>query len=103
MSNNTATIRKTHTGNTSVIEYANNETAIIGPSAISSTPVHSTAIGYWSYFPATGALVVRYANSETYYRYEGVPMRTVFALFTADSLGSFFATEVKPYFTVGVA
>ena len=106
MSNNTATIRETHWGTTSVIQYANNETATTGVTGITSWCEHSTAIACWSYFPtgATGGeLVVRYTNSETYYRYMGVPMRTLFLLFTADSLGSFFATEVKPNFPVEVA
>jgi hypothetical protein len=93
---NTATIRKSHTGFTSVIEYANNETAMIGRTAITSYPLHSTAISYWHYNPATNELVVCYTDGDTYYTYEGVLMRTVFAMFTADSLGAFIATEVKP-------
>lgn len=45
-------------------------------------------------------LVVQYKNSDTFYRYEGVPFTAMFALMSADSLGAFIAREIKPNYSV---
>lgn len=101
MNNNNATITyaKTGTGR-HLVTYANNEWAWVENDLICSCPRQSTAVGFWYYEPKTQALVVKYKGGDTYYKYEGVPFFTIFAMLTADSLGAFIAREVKPHFSV---
>lgn len=97
---NTATLTKSLRGDITYINYANNEFAIIGNNSIFSLPTNSSSIAEWTYEPEEQALSVIYKSCETKrYYYEGVPMSVVFALLTADSIGSFIAREVKPNYT----
>ena len=82
------------------LTYANDEWAWVSKDYIASSPMHSSAIGFWKYEVGTQLLIVKYKNSETFYTYEGVPFPTMFALMSADSLGAFIAREVKPNFSV---
>ena len=97
--NNTSTIKQTSYG-VSVIEYTNNETAIVSDDRIGSICLNSSAIGYWTYNTKTNGLTVQYKSSETFYDYVGVPFSTIFAPMNADSLGAFIAREIKPNFSV---
>lgn len=97
---NTATIQPAVTGKFTYITYANNECAIVAKAFIYSFPENSTAVAEWTYRPAEQTLSVIYKNGDTRYTYEGVPMSTVFAMLTAESLGAFIAREVKPNFGV---
>jgi len=97
---NTATFRKSLRGTTTYIDYANGEIAYVDKTGVWSMPHNSTAIKMWDYKPETQVLTVAYLNSPTWYRYEGVPMRVIFDLLLADSLGAFIAREVKPHYGV---
>lgn len=82
------------------LTYANDEWAWVSKDYIASSPMHSSAIGFWSYEVVTQLLIVKYKNGDTFYTYEGVPFPTMFALMSADSLGAFIAREIKPNFSV---
>jgi hypothetical protein len=98
---NTSTIRQsTYIKGDIYIDYANDETAVVGQDRISSLPKNSSAIEYWNYNTKTNGLCVQYKSSDTFYWYEGVPFVTIFALMNADSLGAFIAKEIKPNFSV---
>lgn len=96
---NTSTIRQSTLGDT-FIDYANQEKAVVSDLSIGSCPHNSSAVQYWSYKVKTNELVVQYKSSETFYRYEGVPFSTIFALMNAESLGAFIAKEIKPNFSI---
>lgn len=98
--NNTSTIRQSPSTGSPLIDYANQEMAVVENDSISSIPKNSTAIQFWSYTIKTSELAVQYKSSKTAYRYEGVPFSTIFALMWADSLGAFIAKEIKPNFSV---
>jgi hypothetical protein len=83
-----------------LLTYANDEWAWITDDLVSSSPRNSTAVGFWYYDVKAKSLVVQYKSSKTFYRYEGVPFATMFALMSADSLGAFIAREIKPNFSV---
>ena len=82
------------------VTYANDEWAWVSGDYIASHTKHSTAIAWWKYEVSTQFLVVQYKNSDTFYRYEGVPFTAMFALMSADSLGAFIAREIKPNYSV---
>lgn len=95
---NTVTYADHETGH--MVTYANNEWAWVKEDSIASYTTYSTAVQWWRYEAKYGILTVQYKNNDTYYKYEGVPFYTVFAMLTADSLGAFIAREVKPHFSV---
>ena len=98
--NNTSTIRQSTLTSETYIDYANQELAVVGADTIGSLPHNSSAIKFWSYNIKTNELAVQYKSSDTFYRYEGVPFYTMFALMNADSLGAFIAKEIKPNYSV---
>ena len=82
------------------LDYSNGEQALVSRLTIWSQPENSTAIAEWEYDPKRETLTVIYKNGETRYTYEGVPMKMVFLMMSADSLGSFVAREIKPKYSV---
>lgn len=81
--------------------YTNGEKAYwLTNGNLACNPTYSTAIEHWNYNPNDMTLGVIYVGSTAFYRYEGVPMRVIFDLMLAKSLGSFIANVVKPVYSV---
>jgi ABC-type molybdate transport system substrate-binding protein len=98
--NNAITYTKSELNTDDAIYYTNNEVAFINKDYIASYVQNSSAIQHWAFHFATKELVVLYKSSDTHYHYEGVPFQEIFALMSADSLGSFIAKTIKPTYSV---
>lgn len=78
------------------ITLPNGDMVFIMQDNVFCAEVTSTSIQYWAYMPNSKRFTVQYRTSETYYTYVGVPFEVVHGLMTADSVGKYVATEIKP-------
>lgn len=82
------------------LNYANGEMAWITDDNVRSSCTNSTAIQYWDYNVVTKSLIVKYHSGDKFYTYEGVPYAVIIGMMFADSLGSYIAKSIKPYYSV---
>jgi len=59
------------------------------------TPVQSSNIAAVGYDNIKNCLYVQFKGKDTVYEYLGVPLETYEAMMTADSIGSFYAKNIR--------
>ena len=61
-------------------------------------PVHSSAVASVGYEPATNVLEIEFVDGDTY-QYFAVPASVHAAFLAADSLGAYFARQIRHTYT----
>ena len=66
--------------------------------AIELKPVTSSNLAAWGYDPLTGLFAAQFNGSTDLHHYEGVPVEVAAGMDEAESVGSYFAKNIKAKF-----